>query len=147
MDYLKMTAPCGLDCFNCHFYLARENQEAANTLRMYSRLFEIPVEIMLCEGCREQQGIIKIHKNVSDRGESEPCRPYACTKEKNIDFCYECPDFPCENLQPYSDRADKVPHNLKVFNLCLTKKMGLEAWAKDQAAEVRETYFHKWWHL
>jgi Protein of unknown function (DUF3795) len=23
-----MTAPCGLDCFNCHFYLAKEDPES-----------------------------------------------------------------------------------------------------------------------
>jgi hypothetical protein len=27
MDYYQMTAPCGLDCFNCTFFLAHENQE------------------------------------------------------------------------------------------------------------------------
>ena len=27
MDYKQMTAPCGLDCFNCPLYLAIENNE------------------------------------------------------------------------------------------------------------------------
>ena len=27
MDYKQMTAPCGLDCFNCPMYLANENEE------------------------------------------------------------------------------------------------------------------------
>lgn len=31
MDYFQMTAPCGLDCFNCHFFLAREDQKAIET--------------------------------------------------------------------------------------------------------------------
>ena len=31
MDYYQMTAPCGLDCFNCTFFLAHEDQEAMNT--------------------------------------------------------------------------------------------------------------------
>ncbi len=28
MDYHQMTAPCGLDCFNCTFFPAPENPDA-----------------------------------------------------------------------------------------------------------------------
>ena len=27
MDYKQMTAPCGLDCFNCPMYMASQNKE------------------------------------------------------------------------------------------------------------------------
>jgi hypothetical protein len=27
MDYTQMTAPCGLDCFNCALYLANDNEK------------------------------------------------------------------------------------------------------------------------
>jgi len=37
--------------------------------------------------------------------------------------------------------ASKVPHNTKVFNLCLIKKMGLEKWATEKAKSVKDTYF------
>ncbi|MCP4349489.1 MAG: DUF3795 domain-containing protein [Desulfobacterales bacterium] len=145
MDYLQMTAPCGLACFNCHFYRANEDENAREILNMYSRLNGIPVEKMLCQGCRNHKGLLELHKIAFNR--SDACFAYKCTTEKNIDFCYECSDFPCDQLHPYSDRADKVPHNTKVFNLCLIKKMGLESWAKNKAASVSETYFHKWWSL
>ena len=61
--------------------------------------------------------------------------------KKGYDFCCECDDFPCDHLHPYSDRANEVPHNTKVFNLCLIKKMGLEKWAEEKAGEVKSTYF------
>ena len=32
MDYGWMTAPCGLDCFNCHFFLASGNKESMEVL-------------------------------------------------------------------------------------------------------------------
>ncbi len=147
MDYLKMTAPCGLDCFNCVFYLANEREEALTLLEKYNKLMGMPVEMMLCQGCRSQKGIIKLHRTVSTRGEKDPCPAYQCTREKGLDFCYECPDFPCDVLHPYSDRADKVPHNTKVFNLCLIKKMGLKEWAERKAAAVRDVYFFKMWSL
>jgi RNA polymerase sigma factor (sigma-70 family) len=40
-----------------------------------------------------------------------------------------------------------LPHNIKVFNLCLINKMGLEEWAKTKASEVRKIYFTKPWTL
>ena len=43
--------------------------------------------------------------------------------------------------------AEELPHNYKVYSLCLIKKMGLEEWAKSKAAEVREVYFNKPWSL
>ena len=56
-------------------------------------------------------------------------------------------EFPCDNLHPYADKATDLPHNIKVFNLCLIKKMGLEQWAKTKASEVRKIYFTKPWTL
>ena len=37
--------------------------------------------------------------------------------------------------------ASQYPHNMKVYNLCLIKKMGLESWAKTKAKSVRDTYY------
>jgi len=145
MDYLQMTAPCGLACFNCHSYMANEQESERGKLNRDLRLTGIPVEVWLCKGCRNQQGILDSHKLFFNR--TEPCYVYKCTREKNINFCYECSDFPCDHLHPHADRAATVPHNTKVFNLCLIKKMGLESWAKNKAAAVHETYFHKWFSL
>jgi len=145
MDYLQMTAPCGLDCFNCHFYLARENSEAMETVKKLSEEHQIPLEIMLCNGCRDHDGQIPLQKYAF--GESHSCAAYECSKAKGLDFCGDCDRFPCDHLHPYADKADYLPHNMKVFNLCLINKMGLEKWAESKASEVRKTYFTKPWTL
>lgn len=145
MDYREMTAPCGLDCFNCHFYLAKDNPESMKVLESYNRLMGVPIDVMLCKGCRGEGGLPETLKY--GMGKTEPCHCYTCTQEKGIDFCCDCDDFPCDQLHPYADRAAQVPHNTKVFNLCLIKKLGLEKWAESKAGEVRETYFTKWWTL
>ena len=62
-------------------------------------------------------------------------------------FCGDCDQFPCDNLHPYADKTATLPHNIKVFNLCLIKKMGLEKWAGSKAGDVRKTYFTKPWTL
>jgi hypothetical protein len=124
MDYERMTAPCGLDCFNCPVYLAGENAELRAKL---AEGMGIPPEYAMCRGCRDESGTIPF------LGMTEPCSLYRCAAEKGFSFCCDCPDFPCDHLHPYADKASQVPHNTKVFNLCLIKKMGLEAWAETKA--------------
>jgi hypothetical protein len=145
MDYHQMTAPCGLDCFNCHFYLARKDKDAMNMVENLSKEYNIPVDIMLCKGCRSHNGRIPLQKHVF--GEAHRCAAYECSQGKGIGYCGDCDEFPCDNLHPYADKASDLPHNIKVFNLCLIKKMGLEKWAKTKASEVRRIYFTKPWTL
>ena len=132
MDYRNMTAPCGLDCFNCPMYMASSNEKLRETI---AENLKIPVEKAQCKGCRNENGTIGFI------GMKEPCNVYRCTQEKGIDCCSECSGFPCDYLHPYADMASKVPHNTKVFNLCLIKKMGLEEWAAEKAKSVKDTYF------
>ena len=61
--------------------------------------------------------------------------------KKKLDFCFECADFPCNLLHPLADRADVFPHNLKVFNLCLIKRLGVDNWAKNNAKESFDKYY------
>jgi hypothetical protein len=132
MDYRHMTAPCGMDCFNCPAYLANEDPELRTRI---SERLNVPLEAAKCEGCRNASGTITF------LGSTEPCDVYKCTNHKGIAFCHECSDFPCDHLHPFADQASVRPHNTKIFNLCLIKKMGLELWAKTKAKSVKETYF------
>jgi hypothetical protein len=132
MDYRHMTAPCGIDCFNCPMYLAKENEKVRTAVAKYMNL---PYEQAVCGGCRAEKGA------PAAEGLTATCNVYKCTEKKGISFCCDCSDFPCDYLHPYADQASVRPHNTKVFNLGLIKKMGLEAWAKDKAKSVRDTYF------
>ena len=132
MDYDQMTAPCGLDCFNCPMYLANDNEELRNAI---SKKQGLPLEKSVCPGCRNAKGTIAFI------GMKEPCSVYQCTEKKGIRLCSDCSDFPCDRLHPYADKASSFPHNTKVFNLCLIKKMGLEEWAENKAKSVKDTYF------
>ena len=132
MNYKKMTAPCGLDCFNCPMYLANKNEKLRNVI---AERLNIPFEKAVCGGCRNEKGIIAFLNM------TEPCYVYKCTESRGINFCCDCSEFPCDHLHPYADKASQLPHNTKVFNLCLIKKMGLESWAKEKAKTVKDTYF------
>lgn len=43
--------------------------------------------------------------------------------------------------QNRSSLASVLPHNTKVFNLALIRKMGWEKWAQEKAKLVREKYY------
>jgi hypothetical protein len=132
VDYRKLTAPCGLDCFNCTLYLANTDPELREKI---AQRMNISPEQASCRGCRDENGTIAAINM------KEPCNVYKCISRKGFSFCFECSNFPCDYLHPYADMAMQRPHNTKVFNLCLIKKMGLEAWAETKAKSVRETYF------
>ena len=62
--------------------------------------------------------------------------------KKDVGFCCDCDDFSCDYLHPLADKTNIFPHNTKVLNLCLIKKMGLETWAKIKVRSVFKTYFN-----
>jgi len=138
IDHKNLTAPCGLDCFNCPRYLANDNEVLRQEIA--TKTGTDPAEVT-CEGCRNKGGVVAFQKR------TEPCNVYRCTAEKGLTFCSECDEFPCDHLHPYAEMATVVPHNTKVFNLCLIKKMGHESWACDKAAKVKEVYYKGKWKL
>ncbi|MBI5487339.1 MAG: DUF3795 domain-containing protein [Deltaproteobacteria bacterium] len=90
-----------------------------------------PVTIA-CKGCREQGNC-----SVLD----EPCATRACVGERRVAYCFECADFPCRRLMPLAAGADRRPHNVKVYNLCRMKAVGVAAWAEREADDVRKRYY------
>ncbi len=138
MDYRQLTAPCGLDCFNCAVYRATTDDKVR---AMVAQRLNIPLEAAACGGCRAAQG-----KPAPFCG-GDVCTVWPCVTERGHEFCFECADFPCDLLHPYADKAAERPHNTKVFNLCLMKRMGVERWAKEKAAAVRKTYYEAKFHL
>lgn len=136
MNYEQMTAPCGLACFDCVVFLANENPEMRV---LVSKQFGIRLDEVGCKGCREVEGKCPVVPM--------KCSVYPCAKEKGVRFCCDCPDFPCDSLHPYADQAKRLPHNTKIFNLCLIKRMGVEAWAKEKASSVKKVYFTGKWKM
>jgi len=136
MDVRELTAPCGLDCFNCICYLANDNEEIRKQVMAAA---QVAYENAACKGCRKENGDIPIRRA---HGYKEPCKAFNCVRAKSIESCADCTDFPCDNLHPFADRASMFPHNVKVYNLALIRKMGVEEWAKEKAKSVRETYFN-----
>ena len=107
---LDALSPCGLSCEKCFANadgeirrLSLQLREKLGNFDIYALRFETEVDDPVfrnypnfkkmldyfasenCRGCRKQE--CKLYKN---------CGVRACQREKNIDYCHECDEFPCD---------------------------------------------------
>lgn len=124
----KLAAPCGIDCGICELYLCKDDPQ------LYNLIVEkgISKDKIPCKGCRSVEGNCPVIASV--------CATYLCVKSKKLDFCYECNDFPCNKLMPSADRANILPHNFKVFNLCTIKNKGIQSFI-ELSPEIKKRYY------
>ncbi|WP_319558992.1 DUF3795 domain-containing protein [Marispirochaeta sp.] len=124
---LNKVAPCGIDCINCELFAENKRPDVWERV---AKMTEKSMEEVQCKGCREQEGCPIL----------EDCQTLACVKENGVDFCYQCTEFPCRRLQPMKQGAERTPHNLKVYNLCRLKQLGMEGFLAE-SARTRRFYF------
>ncbi len=123
-----LVAKCGLDCSICELYLSRENQELFD----YLVSLGIPQNNLPCPGCNHNKGKCSFM--------IEQCETFKCSEDRDLRYCFECEDFPCEKLQPIADGADKYPHNLKLFNLSVIKSQGIDYFLENSRS-IKDKYF------
>ncbi|NMB79866.1 MAG: DUF3795 domain-containing protein [Methanomicrobiales archaeon] len=133
-DYHTMTAPCGLDCFNCPVHLAQSDEEIRKRIMKNTG---VSYDDAACGGCRSVNGVCPLGRKHG----AKQCETYSCVMAKGFETCADCSDLPCNKLQPLENLPAGVPHNLKVYNLALIRKIGLEKWAREKAKPVRDAYF------
>jgi hypothetical protein len=124
----NMVAPCGIDCGICEMHTCKDNPEMMKTFIGRG----VPVDKIPCKGCRAIDGNCPVIPS--------KCDTLICIQNKGLDFCYECNDFPCNMLHPCSDRANILPHNLKVFNLCTIKNKGVDGFIKV-SQDIKAKYY------
>ncbi len=127
-ERMEIVAPCGIDCGICELYICKDNPQLFNYLLGRG----IPEEKLPCKGCRAVAGNCPVL--------GMKCATYKCVVEHKVDFCYECNEFPCLKLHPSADRAEVLPHNLKVFNLNKIQRSGLEAFI-EQSPGIKLRYY------
>ncbi len=107
-EILKILAPCGLNCNNCFAYTNGEIRKTSIKLQNLLGLFDIYAERFSsflpvfknypsfksllsylteenCSGCREGSCLYP------------DCGVRDCYKNKKVDFCFQCNEFPCGN--------------------------------------------------
>lgn len=107
--------PCGLDCFNCSIRL-RTDEELD-----YWRGRNVDTDKIRCDGCRSDR---------SGHHWSPQCKILqCCVYDKKLEFCAECPDFPCHSLEEWGKEYDH--HAKAVERLKEMKATGAEEWVRQ----------------
>jgi hypothetical protein len=139
-DILSRIAPCGISCEKCFAFRSgkiRENSialaESLGNFRMYAgrfaELLDEPVfntypyfQLVLdyfrevdCKGCRKEH--CKIFKS---------CKVRECIDNRGVDFCFQCPDFPCRD----TGFDDNLEQRWKENNVKM-KETGVEDYYND----------------
>ena len=120
-ERLNLVAPCGIDCGICELYTCRNDALLFSALMLRG----IPMDKIPCDGCRSIGGNCPVIK-----GE---CETSKCVTEKKVEYCFECSEFPCAKLHPSSKKANVLPHNMKVYNLCTINRDGVEAFVQKSS--------------
>ena len=125
---LDMVAPCGIDCGICELVTCADNPQMMEALVAHG----IPREKLPCAGCRNVRGDCPVL--------GVTCETYLCVKDKKVELCNQCMEFPCSKLSPASDRANVLPHNMKVFNLCTIRRLGVDRFV-EHSTGLMQTYY------
>jgi len=127
-EQISLVSPCGIYCAECSSHKVKDHPELLPILVAHG----IREDQLPCPGCRAVDG------NCLHLGSR--CENYICAVEHKVDMCFECDDFPCNKLHPAADRANALPHNMKMYSQCYIQKHGVEAW-KEQYLAIRKRYF------
>lgn len=111
--------PCGLDCGQCTIH--RRTKEELD----YWRKKKVDPEKIRCDGCRSDR---------TGRHWSPDCKIlHCCVYQRNLEFCAQCPDFPCPMIAEWGKQYDH--HGWAVKNLEEMKEKGVEQWLKERKIE------------
>jgi len=107
---INLAGPCGFYCGTCRHYLAREKGLLKEKKLKHG-----------CKGCR-----------IQDKKCSWVKRDCTLLRKKQVSFCFECKDFPCDNLKKL-DQRHRLDDNVSLIdNLRLIQKIGPEQWLIEQ---------------
>ena len=112
---IKQAAICGLFCPACSVFRATQENNIEKLMAIAKGLNQ-SLENTYCDGCR------------TDRKTEwcSNCTFIKCAEEKNVGFCGDCDEYPCESLK---DFQSKMPHRAELWaDQARIKEIGWEKW-------------------
>lgn len=117
-----LISACGLTCYTCPILRAPFDKAAGEQILKWYKsegwyeddqaIEDIINKGDYCKGCRS---------NREDVHWSPDCSILkCCIDQKNLNYCFECEDFPCEELEKWSEQGEH--HQKAIENLKLMKK-------------------------
>ncbi|NVM37427.1 MAG: DUF3795 domain-containing protein, partial [Candidatus Lokiarchaeota archaeon] len=106
----NLAAPCGIYCGACRQYLLWKKD------LLEERGYKIG-----CKGCR-----------IRNKNCAFIRRDCLALRKKELEFCYECENFPCQKLQKLNAYYHEKYSVNMVNNLKKIEEIGVEKWLKEQ---------------
>jgi len=125
-DLRQLVGICGIYCGTCPRYLAsREND--LEQLKEISQATGIPIDKIHCDGCLSGNVFPTCRECIHGFRQ--------CAKEKNVTWCFECDEFPCQRLYHFKEVhiVNGISHHAYVIeDLRYMKEHGIEQCVKEQ---------------
>ncbi len=112
----RLAAVCGLFCPACNVFIG--TREDPGRLEVMARRLQRPLEKLQCGGCRSEKRCFYCESI---------CMMSGCAAKRGVDFCGECPEYPCKGLKAFQA---EMPHRIELW--------------KSQA-RIREVGYEKWY--
>jgi len=105
----KMIGYCGIICSDCPVLIATQKNDDAERKRVaeiFTKQYgkEYKPENINCEGCIGDSTRIFSYCNI--------CEIRKCGREKNVENCAYCPEYPCEKLSHLFSSYSKAKETL-----------------------------------
>jgi len=119
----RLAAVCGLFCPACTIFIG--TRESPERLKLIAQRVQQPIEELQCDGCRSGKRCFYCR---------ERCKMTQCASGRGIDFCGECPEYPCEDLKAFQA---EMPHRAELWK---SQERVMEVGYKKWFAEMLEHY-------
>ena len=122
-----LLAPCGLYCGVCAIYIAHRD----NNLKFKEKLMNVykpfveNIDDVQCLGCLSDEVVF---------GYCQTCPIKSCVKEKELEGCYQCDEWPCKNIKRFPIAVGK-----KVIMRAIPqwRELGTEKWVEQEEMRYR----------
>ena len=113
----RLAAVCGLFCPACSLFIATMEDPAR--LERIAAAFGVSPEEAACRGCHSEK-----------RGPyCQTCKMVVCAAEKGLQFCGECDDYPCTELEAFKQA---MPHRIELWEAqARIREVGFERWFEE----------------
>jgi len=101
-----MLASCGLNCYACYAHVRTKNR---------------------CEGCRGDVATLPKH--------CLQCAIKNCSLQMNVDFCVDCPRFPCMRIKRLNKRYREKYQTDLIESMIRFRAIGAEAYLAEERAK------------
>lgn len=124
IDGIREDSYCGLYCGACEVLVAHLNAKERGKAARWEDLPPFLVQNMpeaeaVCHGCKTDTVF------AGCRG----CPMRNCAREKQVEFCFECEEYPCAIIHEMKEAIDRIketkPHTASIFgNLKISANRG-----------------------